>query len=120
MTEERKDISTRAMASVSTGVLLCNFSEMAEAVEWLLGHPIWTHQYPALADDMKRRALEECPALPTEAAGVDASNWQQFAEAVEISIGKTVSVRKGGGLTALLPTDEIPEHLRSNAIVIGA
>lgn len=44
MTETR-DFPTAVIASLSSGVLLCEFTDMHEAAEYLMGHPIWTHQF---------------------------------------------------------------------------
>lgn len=37
---------------------------------------------------------------------------------LEAEIGKTVRIRKGSGLTAMLPTDGIPDHLKDNVIIV--
>ncbi len=42
---ETRVFSTAAIASISTGILLCRFSEMHEAAEFLMGYPIWTHHF---------------------------------------------------------------------------
>ena len=42
---EARDFPTAVIASISSGVLLCNFSEMHEAAEYLMGHQIWTHHF---------------------------------------------------------------------------
>ena len=41
---ETKAFSTAALASITTGRLLCPFSDMHEAIEYLMGHPVWTHE----------------------------------------------------------------------------
>lgn len=49
------------------------------------------------------------PDMPTKIEGCNRDNWRKFADEIEAKFGKLVSVRKGDGLTALLPTDGIPE-----------
>lgn len=119
-TPETRDFPVAVIASLSTGVLLCQFSEMHEAAEFLMGHPIRTHQFAdkTLADDMRRAIQEQCPGIPTVAEGVDASNFRAFAAKLEADLGKLVKIRKGSGLTAMLPTDGLPDHLKDSVITI--
>ena len=42
---ETREFPTAVIASISTGVLMCEFSKMQEAAEFLMGHPIWTHHF---------------------------------------------------------------------------
>lgn len=118
MTDTRK-LSTAALASITTGKLLCPFAEMHQAAEFVMGHQIWTHHFAdrTLVDDMKRTVLAQCPNLPSE---LDATpeNWKEKLADLECRVGKYFRVSKGSGLTAMLPTDGIPAHLRNSAFVI--
>lgn len=113
---ETKQFSPAVLASISSGVLLCDFSKLHEASEWIMGHPIWTHQFPSLRADLEAAVAAQFPDMPRDIEGVDRDNWQDHAKALEDRFGKTVSVRKGSGLTQLLPTDGLPEN--ANVIVI--
>jgi hypothetical protein len=106
---ETREFPTAVIASISSGVLLCDFSAMHEAAEYLMGHPIWTHDFAdkALNAEMKRTIAEQCPGMPTEIEG--GPTWRSQLAKIEAEIGKTVTIRKGGGLTALLPTDGVPD-----------
>lgn len=119
---ETRDFPTRVIASLTCGIMLCEFGLMHEAAEFVMGHPIWTHHFAdrTLAGEMKKTILAQCPGMPTDAPGIDGSNWQAFAEKIERELGKTVKIGKGGGLTAMLPTDGIPDHLKDSVIVIDA
>lgn len=123
MTETR-DFPTAVMASLTSGTSLCagGFSKIHEAAEFLMGHPIWTHHFASneLWSDMQRMAMEQCPGLPTSADGVTADNYKDFVAKLETDIGPTVTIRKGAGLTALLPTDGIPDHLKGKTIIVAA
>lgn len=118
MTETR-DFPTPVVASMTTGILLCDFSAVSEAAEFLMGHPIWTHQYPSLRKDMERAILEQCPGMPTDLPNVDSTNWQEAAAKLIAEFGPTVKIRKGSGLTAMLPTDGIPDHLKDKTIIVA-
>lgn len=120
MSTEAKDFPTAVIASISTGVLLCKFDEMHEAAEYLMGHPIWTHHFASkeLWQEMQKTILEQCPGMPVDAPGITADNWPAFKAKLEADLGEIVKIRKGAGLTALLPTDGIPDHLKDNTIAI--
>lgn len=120
MSSEARDFPTAVIASISTGVLLCKFDEMHEAAEYLMGHPIWTHHFASkeLWHEMHKTISEQCPGMPVDAPGITAENWPEFKARLEADMGETVKIRKGGGLTALLPTDGIPDHLKDNMIAI--
>ncbi len=113
-----RDFPTAIIASISTGILMCDFGDMQEAAEFLMGHPIWTHHFAdkTLCAEMQRTIAEQCPGMPTELKG--GPTWPEQLAKVEAEIGKTVRIRKGGGLTAMLPTDGIPDHLKNNTIMI--
>lgn len=52
-----------AIIGAYTGVLAGPFSDMAEYAERKLGRPIWTHQYPAIAAELKAAAKEDFLAI---------------------------------------------------------
>lgn len=102
---ETKTFSTASLASLTSGMLLCKFSEMHEAAEYLMGHPIWTHEFgsKALWDLMRSKLLEQHPGLPRDADGVSEANWQEFLAAACASLGETLTITKGDELRAADP-----------------
>lgn len=118
---ETKDFPVAVIASLSSGVLLCKFDEMHQAAEFLMGHPIWTHHFASkdLWKEMQRTILEQCPGMPIDAPEIDGSNYKEFLAKTESELGETVKIRKGGGLTAMLPTDGIPDHLKDHTIMVS-
>lgn len=120
MTETR-DFPTAVIASLSSGMLLCAFSHLHEAAEYLMGHPIWTHHFASkqLWEEMQRTIAEQCPGMPMSTPeGVTKDNYLEYVAWLEAEHGKTVKIRKGGGLTAMLPTDGIPDHLKDKTIIV--
>ena len=122
MTETR-EFPTAVIASLSTGISLCNFGDMQEAAEYLMGHPIWTHHLAdkKLLAEMQRTIAAQCPGMPTEIVDVTKDNYLAKLADIEANIGKTVTIRKGGGETAMSPFEGIPDHLKENpiAVVVG-
>ena len=117
---QTRDFPTAVIASLSTGVLLCKFEEMHEAAEFLMGHPIWTHHFADanLMDEMRRTIAEQCPGMPMMGYLEGGETWRDQLSKIEADIGKTVRIQKGGGLTAMLPTDGIPNRLKDNTIMV--
>lgn len=109
---DTREFPTEVIASISTGVLLCNFSDLHEAAEYLMGHPIWTHQFAdkELTEAMRATIAEQCPGMPGRefAEAVTKENWQERRDSIISDIGPRVRIRRGCGLTAMHPTDGIP------------
>lgn len=117
---ETREFPTEVIASISTGVLLCEFGEMHKAAEYLMGHPIWTHHLidKDLRRDMLRAIAAQCPGMPTEIAGVTPDNFREKIAALHAELGPVQTIREGSGLTAMLPTDGIPDRLKGKTIVV--
>lgn len=118
---ETRDFPTAVILSLTSGTLFCDFSAMHEAATYLMGHPIWTHHFAdkELWSEMKRTVIEQCPGFPAdEIEGVTAENYLEKLAPVEAEFGKTIRIRKGSGLTARLPTDGIPDHLKNDVTFI--
>ena len=117
---ETRDFPTAVVASISTGILLCDFGKMHEAAAYLMGHPIWTHHFAnkELCQEMQRTIAEQCPGMPTELDGVTKDNYRDHVARIEAELGSMVTIRKGGGMTAMLPTDGIPDHIKDKTIVV--
>lgn len=61
-----------AVVMAFTGVTLLvgdDFSYFHKYVEELMGRPVWTHELPALEDEIKRRADPEMRAIIAAAFG---------------------------------------------------
>lgn len=117
---ETREFPIAVIVSLSSATTLCGrFSEIAEAAEFLMGHPIWTHHYAdkTLWAEMQKTLAEQCPGLPSCIEDVTPENVKSVVAKLEVEFGKTVVIRKGGGLTALLPTDGLPQD--SDVIVLA-
>lgn len=109
---ETRDFPIAVIASLSTGVLLCDFSKMQEAATYLMGWPIFTHHFAdrELHQEMKKTIAEQCPGVPQDAPEVNGDNYREYVAKLEAEFGPTIKVRKGSGLTARLPTDELDPY----------
>jgi hypothetical protein len=87
MTTKTKHFDPCVLASITTGVLLVYpFSRVHEAIEHVLGRPIWTHQIPAVTAAASAEVLRQYPDMPT----VSEDNWKELARMVTEKYGASV------------------------------
>ncbi len=118
---ETRDFPTEVIASLSSGVMLVDsFNTMHQAAEFLMGHLIWTHHFAneELWAEMRKTILEQCPGMPTRDDEITKENYREKRAELIAAMGPTVRIRRGGGLTAMLPTDGIPNRLKNDIIHI--
>lgn len=118
---ETREFPTAVIASISSGIMLCDtFSAIHEAAEYLMGHPIWTHHFAdkQLVEDMRSSVVAQCPGMPARDGEITPENWREKLAALLVEHGPTQTIRKGDGLTAMLPTDGIPDHLKDKTIIV--
>lgn len=107
---ETREFPTAVVASLSSGITLCEFSAIHELAEFLMGHPIWTHHFAdkELWQAMRSAIQAQCPGMPTELVGVTKDNYREHIAALKARHGPTQRIRKGDGSTAMSPLDGIP------------
>ncbi len=89
----RATVSTAALLTLSTGIVMVErFEGVGEAAEAVMGHPVWTHEFPALADRMRDLIVAQLPDFPTEANG---SNWTAIRDAAIAQYGDTIEIECG-------------------------
>lgn len=103
---EIKQIDPAALAGITTGILLTDWSDLHEAAEWIIGHPIWTHQFLALSGKLSEAVLAQFPGMPTKVE----HTWETCRDHVRTKYGATVAVRQGGE-SPISPLAHIPERL---------
>lgn len=52
-----------AIVSAYTGYLACSFSALHAYAERKLGRPIWTHQFPAIAEELREASKSDFIAM---------------------------------------------------------
>lgn len=111
---ETKTLDTLTLASVTTGhALVTEFSKIHEAVTWLMGHEVWTHELPAYLPLAASEALEQYPDLPSKYVGLEETQ----AEAVE-RYGETLPVRQGNSQRAKGPEETLREIAGDRPVIV--
>ena len=80
--------STKILLSITTGRLLCKFSDVHECCEFLVEGPIWTHQfaYKPFWQELKHAIVSQHADLAIEApADICETNYQEWvAEQIKV------------------------------------
>lgn len=111
MREETKLIDPAALAGITTGILMTEFSLLHEALEWVMGRPIWTHELPRVSDTATALILEQFPEMPTEILG----HWSEARDNVWKRFGQKVAVRQGNTERAAGPVEALVEMMNAGA-----
>jgi hypothetical protein len=88
---------TPVIVSLISGRLLCAFGELHECAEWVLGHPVWTHEFAvkALWDLMRAKVLEQHHDLDVDCGSVTQANWEAFRDDLVARLGPERELTKG-------------------------
>jgi hypothetical protein len=105
---ETRDFDPRIIGSITTGVLLIEgFSLVHEAMEFVMGRPIWTHEIRRETDEARRLVLEQHPDMPIEISG----SWQETAQALLDRYGAAISIKKGETVRTKDPLQTLSDAL---------
>lgn len=78
MSEKENVFSTGAILSAATGVLLCEFGDLCEILNFLTGDELFTHQLPRASLECKPHLLRQCPwILEVKTSDISKENWQE-------------------------------------------
>jgi hypothetical protein len=110
VSDETREFPVSVLASLSSGIALCEFSKIHEAAEFLMGHPIWIHHFASeeLWTAIREKLFAQHPKLPTALAGVTMDNYAEHITAIENQLdAAALCIRKGDGTTAMHPLEGI-------------
>lgn len=106
---DTKMIDPCALASLTTGIVLCEdgFSKVHEAAEWLLGHPVWTHEFidPDIKAALISAVAEQYPTISTEKP----ADWRARIAELRAEFGEAVKVRQGNRKRARGPVESLAQ-----------
>lgn len=111
---QRKMLSTLAVGTLATGISLVEkFAGVGEAAEWIMGHPVWTHEIPSVRPEIVRLILAQYPDMPTDVHPGD-GGWrmtrhellERYGEQIEFAEGATERAEGPiASLARMLPKD---------------
>lgn len=90
-----RQFPTSAVLSLTTGVLLGEFSAMHKLAEYLTGGSVWTHQFAhgPFNDEMREAIFAQHPALrDVDASSVGRENWRPFLQRCIKEHGATLAI----------------------------
>lgn len=108
------------LLSLTTGRLLCEFSDMHACAEFLMDSPIWTHQFADrdLSARLKAIIVQQHPGLASvNASRVTTVNWPKFLAKQVARFGEQLSVMPSQGEDAVL-AKSFSEPLQGKAVVV--
>ena len=118
MTTKAIDVAT--LVSITSGVLLVQpFSKVHEACEWILGHPVWTHELGSekTVNRIKAAVLAQHPDLPSEVKA-DRNDWDRVADGLRDWYGATRDVAQGTNEREADPLTTLREMVPDASIVV--
>jgi hypothetical protein len=118
-----REFPTEVIVSAATGMLLAEFSPVHEFYTYMAGEPVFTHQIPRLAREVKPALLERHPELaPTcqEAEEITQENWQQYRDRFIERHGAMMTVEplKAAEHESIDPLSELAEMVHPDRIVV--
>lgn len=91
-----KDIKVGALLTITTGIVMVErFEGVGEAFEWIMGHPVFTHEMPMLRDEARARVVRQIADFPTKATS---ENWRVVLAETVSNFGETVAIEEGDAL----------------------
>lgn len=114
MSEERT-FDPRVIGSITSGILLIDgFSKMHEAVEFMTGHPVWTHELPSTSRALIPAILARYPDMPVG----EVPDWEATATALVEKYGDAITVSAGNVARERSPMDTLAEMIAPKDIIV--
>lgn len=105
---ERKALSTLAVATLTTGIVMVHgFAGVGEAAEWIMGHPVWTHELPDVQPRIVELVLAQRPDFPIEVG----SDLRSTINAILTVHGDTIELARGAERRAADPLSTLRAKL---------
>lgn len=107
MNSETKALSIGAVLTITTGIVMVEgFKGVHEAFEWIMGHPVWTHEMPRFGDAARDRVVAQYPDFPVEASS---ANFRTVLADATAKYGDTITIQQGDASRAVGPITSLVE-----------
>jgi hypothetical protein len=119
---ETKAFTTPVLVSLVSGKMLTtSFGALHECAEWVLGHPVWTHEFASKPfwERMKAALLAQHPDLDVDCESVNKENWAAFMSALIERLGESREVVKGTAERTANPLTTLREAVGPDKPIIA-
>ena len=105
---EMREFDPAILGSITSGILLVDsFSLVHEAIEWIAGHPVWTHELPSLKDQCSNSILSLYPDMPRDNLG----DWAKLSDDLRQTYGASIPMPKGSSSRKADPVATLAEMI---------
>ena len=123
---ETKEFQLAAVLGAATGRVLAErgFGDIHEVAEFVIGHPIWTHEFAdaVLVEQLRDTILLQCPGMRAAVANAttvtDAETAEAFVNRWAPVYGRTVTLIQGTNERAVSPVDTLRDIIGDDKPVV--
>ncbi len=115
-----KKFPLHAILTMRTGVVMGDFGEASELIEWALGHPVWTHEMPRYRIAVELKLAKQFPQLPSALPQVTSENYADVLRELEAIHGKELEVENGGDQRDKNPIETALEAFGPGKLIVSA
>ncbi|WP_035713496.1 hypothetical protein [Azorhizobium doebereinerae] len=114
---ETKYFDPRVLASITSGTLMIDdFGAAHAAIEFIVGHQVWTHEIPQMSRAITPEIVTQYPDMPT----THPEDWRACADGLLAKYGAAIPMVSGNRQRGASPLDTLNEALRRPAGAGGA
>lgn len=89
----KKTLPTLAVATAASGIALeQGGGRWQEAMEAIMGHPVWTHEFGAMLPRVRKRVEAQFPTMPLD---ITSDNFREKTAELLALFGPTVEIECG-------------------------
>lgn len=103
----KKTFPLHAVLTMRTKKLMGDFAKAHELAEWVLGHPIWTHEMHLFLKKISDKLGEQFPGLPSTLPDVNKNNYAEALAELEKVHGTSFEVEQGNEERTESPLDTL-------------
>lgn len=93
----KKKFPLHAILTMRTEMCMGDFGKAHELMEWVLGHPVWTHEMLSYRKSIEAELAKQFPKLPGALPHVTKENYATVLSNLEGIHGKELEVEQGFG-----------------------
>lgn len=106
----KKTYATEVVLSATTGILLCEFGDMHELIEHIIGHPVWTHELAdrSMMDVIREDVCDQHPRLrEVDKSQIINGDWATFRDKWIAKLGATLDIESWNYIRSETPLDSL-------------